>query len=138
MLNRKMLIRTAIGLVAAGALAVPSLVSAASVVPIAVSHDSTTPSVNTAGATTCDFLLSGSWDADATKGPSVNVQLWESVDGGAFSQVGNHLRIGDGGGDAFMPRYRDPGSTHDYEIRITKGPKHVVGFGSITGITCAS
>ena len=134
MFNRKMLIRSAIGLITAGVLAVPAIAAAGSVTPVFVSHSVAPDAVNP--DTQCEFTLNGTWNKTQTQGPSVNVQLWESVNGGPLSRVGGHERITDAGIDSFLPARREPG-TYSYEIRITKGPKHVIASGSSRDIVCA-
>ena len=127
MLNHKNLIRSAIGLITAGVPAVPAIAAAGSVTPIITSHSVAPDTLNP--DTQCEFTLSGSWDEARAKGPSVNVQLWESVDGSSLVGVGGHERIADTGDDSFLRCYREPG-TYSYEFRITKGPTHVIGRGT--------
>lgn len=124
MLNRKTLIRSAVGLIMAGVLAVPAIAAAATVAPVGV-----TPTVTRAGAG-CDIALAGTWNEADTRGPTVTVQLWRSTDGAPATKIGFHERITDNGSDSFPSRFHAPG-THSFEFRITKGPKHVIGIGTV-------
>ncbi len=130
MLKRKTLIRVAFGVVAAAVLAVPSLVSAApSMAPVSIAHTVDTSNGN------CTITLDGAWNETITKGPKLNVQLFESKDGAAPVLIGFHQRVADDGSDIFARSNRVEGE-YTYEFRLTKGPKHMIGTGSTT-VSCA-
>ena len=131
MSNRGMLIRAVVGLVVAGAVAVPTLVSAA---PPPAAVDVTHVLATSGGQ--CEITLTAAWNPTEINGQSVNVQLWQSVDGGEPTQVGVHERAQDDGSDSFIRRFLAPG-TYEYEFRLTKGPKRLVGSGFSEAIVCA-
>ena len=70
-------------------------------------------------------------------GRSVNVQLFQSVDGEPFQQVGLHQRTEDDGSDSFLRRNIDPERSYVFEVRLTKGPNRLVGIGSTDALSCA-
>lgn len=84
----------------------------------------------------CQVLLEGTWNPALTPGPTVTVQLFVSINGGALQRAGYLERVTDSGWVQFE-QWPTEGAEHRYEVRITKGPKHVVAIGLSDTVRCA-
>lgn len=83
----------------------------------------------------CQITLDGTWDSTRTPGPTVTVQLFASVDDGPLLRAGYLERVTDDGIASFAQRQTE-GTSVRYEIRVTKGPKHIVAIGSSDLVSC--
>ena len=130
--TRKKLLGGLIGLVAAGALLAPVAAGPAPA-PVTVSA---VEDVDDNYADSCSIDINVTWTATDLSGPSVNVQLLESSDGGAsWSPAGMHVRT-DNDGNIQFRRYFDPSTDASFQVLITKGPKHVIASGTSNSVDC--
>ncbi len=136
--TRKKLLGGLIGLVAAGALLAP-VAAAPAPAPVTVAA-STASSVSafslvTEPASTCTITVDVTWDASALNGPSVNLHLLESFNGGPLQPAGTLMRTANDGNQQFA-KYNRVAGEYAYEVLITKGPQHVIASGASAAVVC--
>jgi hypothetical protein len=130
--TRKKLLGGLIGLFAAGALLAP-VAAAPSPAPVTVTAVEVVDGIY---PDSCSIDINVSWTAADLPGPAVNVQLLESNDGGAtWTSAGVHVRTDNDGSDYFR-RYFAPSTNASFQVRITKGPKHIIASGASATIVC--
>ena len=86
----------------------------------------------------CEIHVNASWDASLLPGPSVTVTLYRSVDGETFALAGQHVRTENDSADLFPGGVVASGKSYRYQVAVSKGPKHVIGFGESEPVSCDS
>ena len=133
LLSRKKLLGGLIGLFAAGALLAP-VAAAPAPAPVTVAA---TEDVDDGYSNSCSIDINVSWLASDLSGPTVNVQLFESTDGGAtWSPAGMHVRV-DNDGNHYRRRSFSPSDNVSFQVLVTKGPRHVIASGTSNSVDCA-
>lgn len=135
---RKKLLGGLIGLVAAGALLAP-VAAAPAPAPVEVAASSASSvsafSLATDPPSTCTITVDVTWDASALNGPSVNLHLLESFNGGPLQPAGTLMRTANDGSQQFA-KYNRPAGEYAYQVLVTKGPKHVIASGASATVVC--
>ena len=137
--TRKKLLGGLIGLFAAGALLAP-VAAAPAPAPVIVAASSASSvsafSLATdAPSSTCTITVDVTWDETALHGPSVNLHLLESFNGGPLQPAGTLMRTANDGSQQFA-KYNRVAGEYAYQVLITKGPKHVIASGASAAVTC--
>lgn len=83
----------------------------------------------------CQIIIDGAWDSSRTPGPTVTVQLFTAIDDGPLLRAGYLERVADEGTTQFE-HWPAEGTSVRYEIRVTKGPKHIVAVGNSDLVSC--
>ena len=128
--TRKKLLGGLIGLFAAGALLAPVAAAPALADVTVVGVED----LSDGFPDSCSIDINVSWEPADLSGPTVNVQLLESDDGGAtWTSAGMHVRI-DNDDNHYRLRRFSPSDSVSFQVLITKGPKHVIASGTSDSI----